>query len=59
MDKFLENKVFSALMEAGSFTGAAHTLDMSKAAASPYVNELGKRLVNAQARPSMNDSDLP
>ncbi|NNG25826.1 LysR family transcriptional regulator [Telluria aromaticivorans] len=44
MDKFLEMKVFSAVVEAGSFTGAARTLDMSKAAVSRYVAELEERL---------------
>lgn len=44
MDKFLEMKVFSSVVEAGSFTGATHTLDMSKAAVSRYVAELEERL---------------
>ena len=44
MDKFLEMKVFSAVVEAGSFTGAAHGLSMSKAAVSRYVAELEERL---------------
>jgi DNA-binding transcriptional LysR family regulator len=44
MDKFLEMKVFSAVVDAGSFTGAAHALDMSKAAVSRYVGELEERL---------------
>lgn len=44
MDKFQEMKVFSAVVEAGSFTGAAHALAMSKAAVSRYVAELEQRL---------------
>lgn len=44
MDKFLEMKVFAAVAEAGSFTGAAHALEMSKAAVSRYVAELEARL---------------
>ena len=44
MDKFLEMKVFSGVVEAGSFTKAAHTLGMSKAAVSRYVAELEERL---------------
>ncbi|MET0983000.1 MAG: LysR family transcriptional regulator [Telluria sp.] len=44
MDKFLEMKVFSSVVEAGSFTGASRTLDMSKAAVSRYVAELEERL---------------
>jgi len=44
MDKFLEMKVFASVVEAGSFTGAAHMLDMSKAAVSRYVAELEERL---------------
>jgi DNA-binding transcriptional LysR family regulator len=44
MDKFLEMKVFSAVVDAGSFTGATNALDMSKAAVSRYVAELEERL---------------
>jgi len=44
MDKFLEMRVFSAVVEAGSFTGATRALDMSKAAVSRYVAELEERL---------------
>jgi DNA-binding transcriptional LysR family regulator len=44
MDRFLEMKVFAAVIEAGSFTGATHALDMSKAAVSRYVGELEERL---------------
>ncbi|MGJ7918733.1 LysR family transcriptional regulator [Massilia sp. LXY-6] len=44
MDKFLEMKVFSAVVEAGSFTVAAHALQMSKTAVSRYVAELEERL---------------
>jgi len=44
MDKFLEMKVFAAVVDAGSFTRAADTLAMSKAAVSRYVAELEERL---------------
>lgn len=44
MDKFLEMKVFAAVVDAGSFTAAAQMLDMSKAAVSRYVGELEQRL---------------
>jgi DNA-binding transcriptional LysR family regulator len=44
MDKFQEMKVFTAVVEAGSFTGAADVLDMSKAAVSRYVGDLEERL---------------
>lgn len=44
MDKFLEMKVFAAVVDAGSFTGASHGLDMSKAAVSRYVADLEQRL---------------
>jgi DNA-binding transcriptional LysR family regulator len=44
MDRFLEMQVFSAVVEAGSFTAAADVLDMSKAAVSRYVAELEERL---------------
>jgi DNA-binding transcriptional LysR family regulator len=44
MDKFQEMKVFAAVVDAGSFTGAARALDMSKAAVSRYVAELEERL---------------
>ncbi|MEN3277222.1 MAG: hypothetical protein V7631_3012 [Massilia sp.] len=44
MDRFLEMKVFAAVVEAGSFTAAADGLDMSKAAVSRYVAELEERL---------------
>jgi DNA-binding transcriptional LysR family regulator len=44
MDRFQEMKVFAAVVEAGSFTGATHILDMSKAAVSRYVGELEERL---------------
>jgi DNA-binding transcriptional LysR family regulator len=44
MDRFQEMKVFAAVVEAGSFTAAADTLDMSKAAVSRYVGELEERL---------------
>jgi DNA-binding transcriptional LysR family regulator len=44
MDKFLEMKVFASVVEAGSFTGATRSLDMSKAAVSRHVAELEARL---------------
>jgi DNA-binding transcriptional LysR family regulator len=44
MDKFLEMKVFSSVVEAGSFTGATRLLDMSKAAVSRHVADLEERL---------------
>jgi DNA-binding transcriptional LysR family regulator len=44
MDRFLEMKVFAAVIEAGSFTGATEVLGMSKAAVSRYVGELEERL---------------
>jgi DNA-binding transcriptional LysR family regulator len=44
VDKFQEMKVFAAVVEAGSFTGAAQLLDMSKAAVSRYVADLEERL---------------
>jgi DNA-binding transcriptional LysR family regulator len=44
MDRFLEMKVFVAVVEAGSFTAATRVLGMSKAAVSRYVGELEERL---------------
>jgi len=44
MDRFLEMQVFSNVVDAGSFTGAADALDMSKAAVSRHVAELEERL---------------
>lgn len=44
MDRFLEMQVFSGVVEAGSFTAAADTLGMSKAAVSRHVAELEERL---------------
>ena len=44
MDKFLEMQTFAAVVDAGSFVGAADALDMSKAAVSRYVAELESRL---------------
>ncbi len=44
MDKYQEMRVFSAVVEASSFVGAAESLDMSKAAVSRYVSELEQRL---------------
>jgi DNA-binding transcriptional LysR family regulator len=44
MDRFLEMKTFAAVVDAGSFVGAADALDMSKAAVSRYVADLEVRL---------------
>ncbi|THC46682.1 LysR family transcriptional regulator [Massilia sp. Mn16-1_5] len=44
MDRFLEMQVFSNVVDAGSFTGAAEVLGMSKAAVSRHVAELEERL---------------
>ena len=44
MDRFHEMRVFAAVVEAGSFVGAAEAIDMSKAAVSRHVAELEARL---------------
>ena len=44
MDKFQQMQVFVAVVDAGSFVGAADTLEMSKAAVSRYVKDLEVRL---------------
>lgn len=44
MDRFQEMKVFTAVVDAGSFVGAAGELDLSKAAVSRLVAELEGRL---------------
>lgn len=44
MDRFQEMTVFAAVVDAGSFVGAADALDMSKAAVSRHVAELEARL---------------
>lgn len=44
MDKYQEMRVFSTVVEAGSFVAAAESLGMSKAAVSRYVSELEQRL---------------
>ena len=44
MDRFQEMRVFAAVVDAGSFVGAADELDMSKAAVSRIVSELEARL---------------
>lgn len=44
MDRFLEMKTFAAVVDSGSFVGAADSLGHSKAAVSRYVNELEARL---------------
>lgn len=44
MDKYLEMRVFTQVIDAGSFIGAADELTMSKAAISRYVSDLEARL---------------
>ena len=44
MDKFQEMASFVAVVEAGSFVGAADAIGMSKAAVSRHVGELESRL---------------
>jgi DNA-binding transcriptional LysR family regulator len=44
MDRFLEMKTFVAVVDAGSFIGAAEPLGMSKAAVSRHVGDLETRL---------------
>lgn len=44
MDRFLEMRVFAAVVDAGSFVKAADALDMSKAAVSRIVADLEARL---------------
>jgi DNA-binding transcriptional LysR family regulator len=44
MDKYQEMRVFAAVVDAGSFVGAADGLGMSKAAVSRYLSELEQRL---------------
>lgn len=44
MNRFLEMETFVAVIDAGSFVGAADGLGFSKAAVSRHVNELEKRL---------------
>jgi DNA-binding transcriptional LysR family regulator len=44
MDRFQEMKVFAAVVDAGSFVGAAAAIEMSKPAVSRYVQELEARL---------------
>lgn len=44
MDRFLEMRIFTAVVDAGSFVGGAEALRMSKAAVSRHVNELERRL---------------
>jgi DNA-binding transcriptional LysR family regulator len=54
MDTFASMKVFVAVIDAGSFAGAADRLDMSRAMASKYVSNLedhlGTRLLNRTTR---------
>lgn len=44
MDKYQEMRVFTAVVDAGSFVAAAEPLGMSKAAVSRYVADLEQRL---------------
>ncbi len=44
MDKFQEMRVFTAVVDAGTFVGASDELAMSKAAVSRYVSDLEHRL---------------
>lgn len=44
MDRFLEMQTFNAVVETGSFVGAADALHVSKAAVSRHVVELERRL---------------
>jgi DNA-binding transcriptional LysR family regulator len=44
MNKFLEMSTFAAVVDAGSFVGAADALETSKAAVSRYVSDLETRL---------------
>lgn len=44
MDRFIEMQAFAAVIDAGSFIGAADALGRSKAAVSRYVSELEARL---------------
>jgi DNA-binding transcriptional LysR family regulator len=44
MDRFQEMRVFAAVVDAGSFVGAADALDISKAAVSRIVSDLEARL---------------
>jgi DNA-binding transcriptional LysR family regulator len=44
MDKYQEMRVFTAVVDAGSFVGAADTLGISKTAVSRYVSDLEQRL---------------
>jgi len=44
MDRFLEMRVFAAVVDAGSFVGASGALEISKAAVSRYVADLETRL---------------
>lgn len=54
MDKFLEMRAFTQVVDAGSFIGAANAMQLSKAAVSRYVGELearlGVRLLNRTTR---------
>lgn len=44
MDKYQEMRVFTGVVDAGSFVAAAENLGMSKAAVSRYVSDLEQRL---------------
>ena len=59
MDKYQEMRVFTAVVDAGSFVAAGEALGMSKAAVSRYVSELelrlGVRLVSDHRNGSTRD----
>ena len=44
MDRFLEMRVFAAVVDAGSFVGASDAIEFSKPAVSRYVADLEARL---------------
>ena len=44
MDKYLEMQTFAAVVDVGSFVGAAQALEMSKPAVSRHISELEARL---------------
>ena len=54
MDKFLQMRTYVHVVDAGSFIGATHALEMSKAAVSRHVGDLearlGVRLLNRTTR---------
>jgi DNA-binding transcriptional LysR family regulator len=54
MDKLISMKLFTEIIDTGSFIGAAEKLDISKAMASKYIqfleDDLGIRLINRTSR---------